>query len=128
MRSRLLSIASALALALGGMVVALLPASPASAHCSGHGTHPDRYEGGRIRYSAGGTNIRSHPHINCTAIGLGVAGQGVDVHCAVWTDTVWIYIRNLATGVNGWSRWDALNITSPTTITDCTDTGVTYTL
>lgn len=123
MRSRLLSIASALALVLGGLVVALVPASPASADCSGHGTHPDYYEGGRIKYN-NGVNIRSHPHVGCSAVGVGNYGDAVDVHCYTLTESPWIYIRNLDTGVSGWSRWDVLRYLGdsndpPTYIASC---------
>ncbi|MFG3708998.1 hypothetical protein ACGF7U_30315 [Micromonospora sp. NPDC047670] len=127
MRSRLLSIASALALVTSGSVLALMPASPASAHCSGHGTHPDLYSGGAISFG-NGTNIRAYPHVDCGSRGLGYPSQGIDVHCATYTNALWIFLRNTTTGVNGWSRLDALNVSQPTTIADCSSAVATHRL
>lgn len=118
MRSRLLSITSTLALSVAGTLLALAPASPASAHCSGHGTHPDLYSGGAFSFG-NGTNIRAYPHADCGSHGLGYPSHGIDVHCATYTNALWIFLRNTTTGVNGWSRLDALNVSGTTTIPDC---------
>ncbi|MBO4206078.1 hypothetical protein [Micromonospora echinofusca] len=119
MRSRLLSIASALAFVVSGSMVALVPATPASAHCDGHGTHPDLYSGGGISWG-NGTYIRAYPHRDCQAHGQGYPGQGIDVHCATYTNELWFFVRNTTTGVNGWARRDALNYSS-VFIADCSN-------
>lgn len=126
MRSRILGIAAAATLAVTGAVV-VGPASPAYAHCSGHGTHPDLYGGGGISWG-NGTAIRSHPHVDCDALGRGYPGQGIDVHCAVHTGADWAYVRNTSTGINGWSREDALNIPTPVAVPVCGGLGVTMLL
>lgn len=115
MRSRLLAIVSGLVLAVIGVVV---PASPASAHCGGHSTHPDLYNAGGISFKDG-TRIRTHPHIDCTVLGLGFPGHGIDVHCATETGSLWLFVRNTTTGVNGWGRFDAFNYAFPVLIPDC---------
>ncbi|MGE5829221.1 MAG: hypothetical protein ACM30G_12805 [Micromonosporaceae bacterium] len=120
MRSRLLTILAGLALAMGStaVVTLLLPATPASAHCSGHGTHPDLYSAGGISFS-NGTRIRTHPHTDCTILGLGYPSHGIDVHCATETGSLWLYVRDTTTGVNGWGRFDAFNYAHPVLIPDC---------
>jgi hypothetical protein len=107
---------AALALATGGLVVVL--ASPASAHCSGHSLHPDLYGAGGISFREG-ARIRSHPHVDCTIRGLGNPNHGIDVHCRVVTGTTWYFVRNTSTGVNGWTRWDALNLSNPLPVDPC---------
>jgi hypothetical protein len=125
MRSRLLSVASALGLVLAGSLLALTPASPASAHCSGHGTHPDVYSGGGVSFG-NGTNIRQQPHIGCTSHGLGYPSHGIDVHCVSVTGSVWLFVRNTTTGVNGWARHDSLRI-SYARIRDCVNADTYHT-
>ncbi|MEV0941505.1 hypothetical protein [Micromonospora wenchangensis] len=118
MRSRLLSIASALTLAVSGSVLALIPASPASAHCDGHGQHPDLYSGGGISWGDG-TFIRAYPHQDCQPKGQGYPNQNIDVHCATLTGDLWFFVRNTSTGINGWARRDALRFSQSVTIADC---------
>jgi hypothetical protein len=119
MRSRLLATASALAFTTIASVLALTPASPASAHCSGHSTHPDRYDGGNVSFG-NGANIRTHPHTNCPSLGLGYPSHGINVHCVVLVDnSSWLFLRNTTTGVDGWSRSDALNIPQGVTLPRC---------
>jgi hypothetical protein len=119
MQSRLLAAASALALTTIASVLALTPASPASAHCSGHSTHPDRYSGNDVSFRDG-ANIRTHPHTSCTSLGLGYHEHGIDVHCVVLVDnSSWLYLRDTTTGVSGWSRSDALNIPRGITLPRC---------
>jgi hypothetical protein len=122
MRSRLLSILAGLALALGGTAVAvvLMPATPASAHCSGHGTHPDLYSAGGISFK-NGTRIHRYPHLDCVVDGLGYPSHGIDVHCGTVTGTLWLYIRDTTTGVNGWGRYDAFNYAFTVFIPDCSN-------
>jgi hypothetical protein len=121
MRSRVLSIASAFGLVLAGSLLALTPASPASAHCSGHGTHPDVYSAGAISFG-NGTNIRTYPHADCTSRGLGYPSHGIDVHCvSSGSSGLWFYLRNTTTGVNGWARFEGLRILRPTEIRSCTN-------
>jgi hypothetical protein len=122
MRSRLLAAAAGLSLALFGAVA---PASPASAHCGGHGTHPDLYGGGGISFK-NGTNIRRYPHTNCASDGPGCPSQGIDVHCATETGSLWLFVRNTSTGVSGWSRFDALNYAFTVTIRDCARLAATH--
>lgn len=117
MRSRILGAAAGMMLAVTGAVV-VAPASPAYAHCSGHGTHPDLYSGGGISWG-NGTAIRSQPHIDCQALGRGYPGQGIDVHCAVHTGADWVFARNTSTGVNGWAREDALSVPTPVAVPVC---------
>jgi hypothetical protein len=118
MRSRLLSIASTLALTVAGTLVALTPAGPASAHCSGHGTHPDMYNGGAVSF-ANGTRIHAYPHIDCATNGLGYPSHGIDVHCYTYTNAYWIFVRNTTTGVAGWARLDALNLPGSEIVAPC---------
>ncbi|TDC43802.1 hypothetical protein [Micromonospora sp. KC213] len=125
MRPRLLSIASALALVMSGSVLALMPASPASAHCAGHGHHPDLYSGGGISWGEG-TYIRAYPHRDCQSQGQGYPGQGIDVHCATLTGDLWFYVRNTTTGINGWSRRDALRFSQTVTIADCSNAAAAH--
>lgn len=115
--------AGALAFAVGGLLV---PASPAGAHCSGHGIHPDRYSGGGIQFKEG-TRIRAYPHkSSCsTVLGLGYPGHGIDVHCAVKTSDlyVWFFLVDTTTGARGWSRSDAVAVTHQVRIDDCVQPG-----
>ena len=117
MRKRLLAAAAVLAMMVGGLVFAA--ASPASAHCSGHGTHPDLYSAGGISWG-NGTAIRRQPHIGCPALGRGYPNQGIDVHCAVTTGADWVYARDTSTGINGWAREDALRIDGVRYVPYCT--------
>lgn len=116
LRTRLGALAASLLLMVGGLVA--FSAAPASAHCGGHGTHPDRYSAGGIDW-ANGTRIRSQPHNTCTIRGLGYRSHGIDVHCLARTGALWVYARNTTTGVNGWSREDALYIPNPTFVPYC---------
>jgi len=128
MRSRLLATLSGLALAAGVLIGGVLvPASSASAHCSGHGTHPDVYSAGGISW-ANGTNIRRFPHTSdcSTILGQGFPSQGIDVHCAVETGSLWLFARNTSTGINGWSRFDALNYAHDIIIRDCVNASVAW--
>ena len=128
MRSRLLATLSGLALAAGVLVGGVLvPATAASAHCSGHGTHPDVYSAGGISF-ANGTNIRRFPHTSdCSDIlGQGFPSQGIDVHCAVETGSLWLFVRNTSTGINGWARFDVLRYAMTIVIRDCVDAGTSW--
>lgn len=119
MRSRLLATASALVLTTIASVLALTPASPASAHCSGHGNHDDLYKGNNVSFR-NGANIRSHAHISCTSLGLGYQSHGINVHCVTRVDnSTWLYLRDTTTGVRGWTRSDALNIPQGITLPPC---------
>lgn len=119
MRSRLLTGAVALALAVGGLLV---PASPASAHCDGHSVHRDEYNGGGI-FWGNGTAIRQFPHRACTIIGRGFPGEGINVHCAILnlrSERVWLFVRDLDDGTRGWAEEGALRIPNPKIVHDCT--------
>ena len=126
MRSRLLAVAGALALALGGLV--LLPATPAlaadPAHCSQFGTHPDLYNGGGISF-ANGTNIRTGVYTDCTSLGEGFPSQGIDVHCARVNSNnfLWLYVVDGTTGKQGWARFDALRYAFTVLVPDCRNNG-----
>lgn len=110
MRSRLLTLMGAVALALGGLLVAAGPAAADDAHCYGWDTHPDRYSAGGLSFKDG-TAIRRGPYTDCDALGLGYHSQGIDVNCFVQNSNgyYWVYLRDTTTGVAGWSRLDALN-------------------
>lgn len=117
MRTRLLAGAVALALAVGGL---LLAASPASADC-GHNLHRNEYNDGGI-FWRDGTNIRTGPHVFCTAIGQANRGDGIDVHCAILfaeSGQIWLYARDLQTGIEGWSRRSALRIPNSKAVDAC---------
>lgn len=104
-----------LALALGGLLVA---ASPASAHCRAHTTHPDLYSQGRIHY--GDRNlIRAQPHVGCNVRGIGRPGHGLDVHCFVITEDIWIFARDTTINVRGWTKLRHMVVNPPTTIRNC---------
>jgi hypothetical protein len=86
----------------------LVPASPAFASASGH-------------YNASGVRIRSCPHTtsNCVILGLGYPSQNVTITCyktgtVVDGDPYWLYHRNLATGVVGYSTDHYITTTSGT--------------
>lgn len=124
MRSRLLARLAGLLLAVGVAVGGVLvPAAPASAHCSGHNTHPDVYGSGGISFGSG-TAIRTRPHVGCTIKGRGYTTQGIDVHCAFETGELWLYVRNTSTGVSGWSRRDALRYSRDVVVRDCVNSSV----
>ena len=128
MRSRLLALASALALALGGLV--LLPATPAladPAHCSQFGTHPDLYNGGGISF-ANGTNMRTGVYTDCTSVGEGFPSQGINVHCGRVNSNnfLWLYVVDTSTGRQGWARFDALNYSFTVVVPDCRNNGTVY--
>lgn len=122
MRTRLLAGAVALVLAIGGLLV---PASPASANC-GHDLHRDEYNAGGI-FWRDGTNIRTGPHTFCTIIGQSQRGDGIDVHCAILfdqRDSAWLFVRNLQTGRQGWSHWQALRIPETVRVPACQSTDI----
>lgn len=126
MRSRLLALMGALALALGGLLAGASPATALPAHCSGWGTHPDLHTSGGFEFG-NGTYIWSAPYTDCTSLGQGYATHGIDVHCAKVNDNnlLWVYLRNTTTGKAGWSRIDAL-YWNGTAIADCTIAGRYY--
>ncbi|MEV0283453.1 MULTISPECIES: hypothetical protein [unclassified Kribbella] len=119
MRSRLLAVAAGLTLAAATQVVL---AAPASAAC-GHDTHPDLYSGGGIYFQENGTYIRTGPHEGCTALGIGYAGEGIDVHCVVYSEhtnwQVWFFVRDLDDGTAGWARRNDLRIPNTVTVPFC---------
>lgn len=125
MRSRLLTLTSALALAFGGLLLFATPASAAvtpanPAHCSGWNTHPDLYSGGGVSFGDG-TYIRSGPYTDCSANGQGFPSQGINVHCAVQNSSgnLWLYVVDTTTGVAGWARYDALHYSKTVVIPGC---------
>lgn len=100
---------SALALALGGLLVSPGPAAADPAHCSSWGTPSDGYTSGGYSFKSG-TAIRRGPHIDCDILGRGYPTEGIDVHCAVWNGSnYWIYLRDTNDGTKGWARLDSLN-------------------
>ncbi|MBO0870450.1 MAG: hypothetical protein J2P15_17990 [Micromonosporaceae bacterium] len=128
MRSRLLAFLGALALTVGGLlVVSAGPAAADPAHCSGWNTHPDIYNSGGISFQ-NGTNIRSGPYTDCTVRGDGYPSQGINVHCFVVNANgyVWFYVVDTSTGVQGWSRIDALNFSKSVTVPDCYNAASAY--
>lgn len=61
-------------------------------------------------YKVNGANIRSAPDGHSTSIGLGYVGDGVTMICHKYGPSAtykgveyWIFSRNHATGVEGWS-------------------------
>jgi hypothetical protein len=110
MRSRLLALMGALALALGGVVVSASPAAADPSHCYGWDTHPNLYNSGGISF-LDGTNIRRGPYTDCDVLGLGYPSHGIDVHCYIVNsnDYLWVYLVDTTTGVQGWSRLDSIN-------------------
>lgn len=61
-------------------------------------------------YQADGVNIRSAPDGRSEVIGRGYIGQGVTMFCGTYgpdasgpQSNYWIFSRNNATGVEGWS-------------------------
>jgi|tagenome__1003787_1003787.scaffolds.fasta_scaffold19597350_2 hypothetical protein len=57
-------------------------------------------------YASSGVRIRTCPHTNCTALGLGYPGQGSTIYCFVSGDNIngnpyWDYNTDRATGVTG---------------------------
>ena len=121
MRSRLLASTGALVLTLGGLLATAGPAAATDpAHCSGW-SHGDYYHAGGIHFANGGTNIRSGPYKDCTALGDGYPSQGIDVHCSVpnSTGTIWVHLTDTTTGISGWSAYSALDTSGADTIPGC---------
>jgi hypothetical protein len=120
MRSRLLAVAAALVLALGGLVLLV---SPASAHCGNH-QHPDLYNGGGIFFQEPSTVLKEAPHANCDPVSAGFPGDGIDVHCAVINDEedrVYLFARSGFPGVSGWAREGAFRVPNPVVVRGCGD-------
>jgi hypothetical protein len=108
MRSRLLTVLGALALAVAGSVLAAGSATADPAHCYNWNTHPDRYTAGQIAFT-NGTYIRRGPWMDCDGLGLGYPSHGIDVNCLVNNGGyLWIYVRDTTTGIAGWARRDTL--------------------
>lgn len=102
-----------------------MPASPASAHCDGHGTHPDLYSAGGISFK-NGSHIKFYPHIDCGTNGYGYPSHGIDVHCYTYTNAYWYFVRNTTTGYNGWVREDALDFSQSGWVANCANAAVTH--
>ena len=120
MRSRLLTLMGAVALTLASLTMSAGPAAADQAHCYNWDTHPDKYSAGGVSYKSGGTYIRRGPYLDCDALGVGYASHNIDVHCMVYNgSTYWLYIRDLSTGVNGWSRLDTVNWDESSVIGAC---------
>lgn len=109
MRSRSLTLAGTVALALGGLTATAGPVAADQAHCYNWDTHPDKYSAGGVSFK-NGTYIRRGPFLDCDGLGLGYPNHGIDVHCIVYNgSTYWLYVRDTTTGVNGWARLDTVN-------------------
>jgi hypothetical protein len=114
-----LTVLGALALTLGGSVVAASPAAADPAHCYGWDTHPDRYTAGGIHFT-NGTYIRRGPFMDCSGLGLGYPNHGIDVHCLVNNGGyLWFYLRDTSTGVAGWARRDTLETVFASSVPSC---------
>ncbi len=111
MRSRLLASMSALALALGGLLVSAGPAPAEPAHCSWwNNSIRDLYTAGDIHF-LDFAPIRTGAFSDCPSVGYGKASHGIDIHCRVKNDqnANWIHLRDTTTGAVGWSRADTLS-------------------
>jgi len=104
-----------IALAASGtmLVTALvgLTATTASAGAScGHAAPADK-DGSSWPTATVNVNIRTGSSTSCTSVGILAAGQRADYYCyTVNTSSgaTWTYLRDVATGVQGWVRDDNL--------------------
>jgi hypothetical protein len=130
MRYRLLARAAALVLAAGGLLV--IPASPASAHCSGHNEHPDLYSDGWIHWEgheAGGTPVKHAPHTDCDPFMIAYAGDGINVHCVKdvlgdypQSSNDWVYADRTGFG-EGYARESQLRVEGLVAVPLCETSG-----
>ena len=120
MRSRLLTLAGALVLAVGGLLA--LSASPAvadPAHCNGWNTHPDLYNGGGIQFQSV-TLLHRGPFEDCAIVGRGFHGEGINVHCKrVTNQERWYYVVDTTNGAAGWASRPNLDFNTTNTVDDC---------
>lgn len=103
------------ALVAAGALTAVSPMTASTAVAASHCTqprwdvHPDLISTGTFRWGDG-TAIRTAGYTDCTIVGRGYPGQGIDVHCSRQNDNGlwWVYARNTSTGKAGWARYDAV--------------------
>jgi hypothetical protein len=121
MRSRLLTMLGALVLAIGGLLA--VSASPAVAsdppHCSGWNKHPDLYNRGGIGFQST-TLLLSGPFEDCSIVGRGHTGEGINVHCKVVTNRErWYYVVDTTNGDAGWASRPNLVFNTNNLVDDC---------
>jgi hypothetical protein len=82
---RLTRLAGAAVMAASTLAIAPMTASPAGAatHCTQPkwDVHPDKISTGTFQWG-NGTHIRTAGYTDCTSVGQGYPGQGIDVHCS----------------------------------------------
>lgn len=114
---RMTRLVGAAAMAAGALT-AISPMTAGSATAATHCTqakwdvHPDKISTGTFSWGDG-TAIRTAGYTDCTVVGRGYQGQGIDVHCSRVNDNglEWVYARNTSTGAAGWARYDAVYTT-----------------
>lgn len=114
---RSMTLAGAAMMAVGTFAaVSPTTAAPAAAasNCTAPkwDVHPDLISTGTFSWGDG-TAIRTAGFNDCTIVGRGYRGQGIDVHCSrVNSNGVeWVYARNTTTGKAGWASYSAVYTT-----------------
>src|SRR5690349_2089043 len=106
MRSRLLTLAGALVLAVGGLLaVSASPAAAEPTHCLSNTwkTHPDLYNRGGIGFRPV-TALYDAPFEDCKIIGHGFTGDGINVHCKTVTNSErWYWVEDTTDKSAGWA-------------------------
>ncbi|MDQ3760409.1 MAG: SH3 domain-containing protein [Actinomycetota bacterium] len=72
-------------------------------------SYPDKDKHGWVNFPANTVTLRSGPSNGCIATGQGLPDQRADYLCYTPGDGgTWTYLRNTATGDQGWVRDDLL--------------------
>lgn len=119
MRSRLLSLTAALALAVGGLLVTSAgQATAAEAQSCSSPPHPDRYNRGGIGFDPV-TVLYDGPSTECTIAGYGHTGEGINVHCKYTGFERWYYVEDTTNGKAGWASYSNLVFNTNNTVDKC---------
>lgn len=107
-RARLASVLAAAVLAVPALAT-VGSAAPAAAAAPAPGDKAAVAEPAGCTWNEGqfanGVRIRRSPSFSAAVVGLGYSSHRVLVYsCPRVTDTVWLNVRNLTTGVTGWSQ------------------------
>lgn len=79
------------------------------------GNQPSQISDGYVNtgvFLSGGSRIRSGPSTNCVALGVGYSSHRARLDCWVLNTSdgyFYDHVRDLTTGVSGWTREDVLN-------------------
>jgi hypothetical protein len=108
MKKQLALAAAAMTLATG--LVGLTTTSASAYASCGRAAPPDIDHSAYVTANTN-SNIRTGSNKSCTAVGVLSAGQRADYYCWTWNSDstiTWTYLRDVATGKQGWVRDDSL--------------------